>query len=156
VQLATAASSALRAAPSQDRIVTMLRSKCQAVAAEIVADAQYRLGRFEAAEEAGRAVLAGRQQWVSASVIDRFDLAEYTVPLVLAVARNGRRAQAATLLAPVLQFLREEAPRNHGNPWVPVELAQALTDNLGSQLRPLPVVRELRRRILEAQQNPRL
>jgi hypothetical protein len=176
-QLAQAARQALQSVSSQDKIVALTRAKCQAVAADIGASAEYELGDFAAAEEGWRVVLAGRQQWASASVVDRLDLADYTASLAMAVARQGRRSEAATLIAPVVQFLREQAPRNHGNCWVPLQLAlalyaqalaepsgrdarlreaAALVEGLAPQLRSLRDVRQWRERILEAQQNPGL
>jgi hypothetical protein len=176
-QLAQAARQGLQSVSSQDKTVALMRAKCQAVAADIGASAEYELGHFAAAEEGWRVVLAGQQQWANASVVDRLDLGDHTASLAMAVARQGRRSEAATLIAPVVQFLKEQAPRNHGNCWLPLQLAlalyaqaladpsgrdarlreaAALVEGLAPELRSLRDVRQWHERILEAQQNPGL
>jgi hypothetical protein len=46
--------------------------------------------------------------------------------LAMALARENKVAEAAQVIAPVVQFERELAAKNHGDQWVPVELAAAL------------------------------
>jgi hypothetical protein len=44
----------------------------------------------------------------------------------MAIARQGRLAEAAKLIAPQVQFLRDLDSKNHGDQWQRVELASAL------------------------------
>jgi hypothetical protein len=54
--------------------------------------------------------------------------------LVMALVPQGKLAESAKLIAPVVKYERGLAARNHGDAWVPFELAaalyaQALTDH---------------------------
>jgi hypothetical protein len=94
----------------------------------------------------------------------------------MALAREGRQDEAASAIAPVVRSLRELTRQNHGDRWLPLELASALyaqaladpvrgtallreaaalVEGLAPQLRPLHDVRQLRQRILAAQNQPK-
>ena len=73
-----------------------------------------------------RAALASRKVWGTQAIPDRRDLGEVTTWLAMAVTRQGRLADAGGLIRPVVQFRRELAAKNHGDQWVPVDLASAL------------------------------
>ena len=95
--------------------------------------AAYMLGDFAAAERAERASMAARRHTPIEAVGDRRDMAELSVWLAMATARQGRVAEAAQIIAPVVKFQRDLAAKNHGDYWQKMELAaalyaQALTD----------------------------
>jgi hypothetical protein len=92
----------------------------------IAGRAAYERGDYTTAEKSMRAALASRKVWGTQAIPDRRDLSEVTTWLAMAVARQGRLAEAADLIRPTVQFRRELAARNHGDQWVPVELASAL------------------------------
>ncbi len=92
----------------------------------IAGRAAYGQGDYAAAERAMRAALSSRKIWGTQAIPDRRDLGEVTTWLAMAVARQGRLAEAANLIRPVVQFRRELAAKNHGDQWVPVDLASAL------------------------------
>ena len=91
----------------------------------------------------------------------------------MAQARQGRMSEAARTIGPVLRFYRELAAKNHGDQWLPLELAGALyaeslsdpkeaganlreaarlIDGLPSALQSTHDVRQWRERIRQAQQ----
>jgi tetratricopeptide (TPR) repeat protein len=92
---------------------------------------------YPAAERASRAAFEAKQTLGSQGVDDQRALGDFTTWIALAVARQGRIDEAAKLIAPVVKFERGLQARNHGDAWVPVELAgalyaQALTDHAQS------------------------
>ena len=88
--------------------------------------AEYQLGDFAAAEHSIRLGIEARQKWPAQSTADHRDLANLSIWLGLALARQGHSAEAIKVIQPVLKFQRELASRNHGDRWQPVELASAL------------------------------
>jgi tetratricopeptide (TPR) repeat protein len=86
----------------------------------------YLLGDYAAAERAERAAIEARKHSPDDAVSDQRDMGELSTWLSMAVARQGRLAEAAQLIAPVVKFQREIAAKNHGDQWQPVELAAAL------------------------------
>ena len=143
------------------------------ITAHLAGRTQYRLGDFAAAEKAERVALARRKPTATDQVPDQRDLAEFSTWLAMAVARQGRSGEAAQIIAPWVKFQRELARKNHGDVWLPLELAsalyaQALTDprrraalleeatslvaGLPPSLRPLREVRLWRELILQAPQ----
>ena len=91
-----------------------------------VGPAAYLQRDYATAERAERAALEGRQKLGTKSVDDQRTLGGPTTWLAMAIARQGRAAEAAQLITPVVKFERGLAARNHGDTWVPVELASAL------------------------------
>jgi hypothetical protein len=95
--------------------------------------ADYMLGEYAAAEKAERASIEERKHTPIEAVSDRRDIGELSTWLAMAVARQGRAAEAAGIIAPVVSFQRELAAKNRGDLWQTVEFAaalyaQALTD----------------------------
>ena len=88
--------------------------------------ADYMLGDYAAAERAERAAMASRKHTPIEAVGDRRDVGELSTWLAMAIARQGRVAEAAQLIGPVVKFQRALAARNHGDYWQTVELAAAL------------------------------
>ena len=60
------------------------------------------------------------------TVGDRRDQAELSCWLAMTQVRQGKLGAAGLTIGPVVAFNRELATRNHGDVWVPVELARAL------------------------------
>ena len=88
---------------------------------------------YAGAEPSLRAALAARQTQGTSSMDDLRAEGIATVSLVMALAPQGKTAEAAKLIAPVVKYERGLVARNHGDAWVPFELAaalyaQALTD----------------------------
>jgi AAA+ ATPase superfamily predicted ATPase len=145
------------------------------VAYHLEARANYLLGDFAGAERAERASIDARKHSTTEAVADRRDFGELSTWLAMAIARQGRAAEAAAIIAPVVKFQRELAARNRGDQWQGLELAvalyaQALTDKqqgpallreavakidaLPASMRGLHDVRLWRRLISEAQRGP--
>ena len=59
-------------------------------------------------------------------MFDKRDLGEVNTWLAMALAREGKNAEAAQTIEPVVKFQRALATRNHGDRWLPQELAAAL------------------------------
>jgi hypothetical protein len=135
---------------------------------------QYLLGNYAESERAERAAAESRKKGTTDAVSDRRDLGELSTWLSMAVARQGRIAEAAGIIAPVVKFQRELAARNRGDVWQTVELAAALyaqsltdkqqapallreagakIDSLPATMRPLHDVRLWRDLISEAQRS---
>jgi len=103
----------------------------------IAGPAAFTLHDYPAAERASRAAFEAKQALGSQGVDDQRALGSFTTWIAMAVARQGRLDEAAKLIAPVVKFERGLQTRNHGDAWVPVELAgalyaQALTDRAQS------------------------
>ncbi|HKB47829.1 MAG TPA: hypothetical protein VKC57_09040, partial [Ktedonobacterales bacterium] len=96
------------------------------VSAHIAGRAEYLLGDFAAAEKAEREALARRKPWVNSGASDQRQMCETATWLAMAVARQGRTAEAAQTIAPWVKYQRELAARDHGDQWLPLELAGAL------------------------------
>jgi tetratricopeptide (TPR) repeat protein len=88
--------------------------------------AEYLQGDYEAAEKAERASLEARSRSPVEAVSDRRDIVELSTWLGMAVARQGRLAEAEKLIAPAVKFHRDLDAKNHGDQWQHVELASAL------------------------------
>jgi tetratricopeptide (TPR) repeat protein len=88
--------------------------------------AEYLLGDYTAAEKAERASLEARSRSPIEAVGDRRDIIELSTWLGMAVARQGRLAEAEKIVAPAVKFHRGLDAKNHGDQWQHVELASAL------------------------------
>lgn len=91
--------------------------------------AEYQLGHFALAEGAERVALAqnGVVLPFASSVIEsKRDGAEISTWLAMALARQGKLRQAAQLIDPIVSFEEGLLARDHGDVWVPYELARAL------------------------------
>jgi hypothetical protein len=132
----------------------------------------YLQGNFAAAEREERQALADRTKWSTEGTQDRRDLAELSTWLAMALAKQGKLADALGTIAPVVKLQRELATRNHGDLWQPIELAAALyaqaladaphragllkeagklLDAAATPLQPLREVRQWRERVSKAQ-----
>ena len=87
---------------------------------------EYLLGEFAAAEKAERASLDARSRSPTEAVADRRDIVELSTWLGMAIARQGRLAEAAELIVPAVKFHRDLDAKNHGDEFQHVELASAL------------------------------
>jgi hypothetical protein len=99
----------------------------------VAGHSEYRLGHFAAAEQAERLALEQRRIAEPDSLADKRDMAEISTWLAMSLAREGKLTEAAQVAAPVVTFEQGLLARNHGDVWVPYELAcalyaQALTD----------------------------
>jgi tetratricopeptide (TPR) repeat protein len=109
---------------------------------------EYLLGDYPAAEAAERASLKARAQSPTEAVSDRRDVVELTTWLAMAVAAQGRTAEARQLLAPALKFQRDLAPKNRGDQWQYVELASALyAEAIADKEHSAPLLREAASRL---------
>jgi len=86
----------------------------------------YMLGDYAGSERAERASMEDRKHAPIEAVSDRRDMGELSTWLAMAIARQGRLAEAAQVIEPVVKFQRELAAKNHGDQWQPAELAAAL------------------------------
>jgi tetratricopeptide (TPR) repeat protein len=99
--------------------------------------AQFQLGGFAEAVQAGRtAVQTCSATGEGVSVLYGVSRAasQCAIWLSMALARAGQREQAAQTIGPVVTMYRALQNRNHGDQWLPLELAgalyaQALTDD---------------------------
>jgi hypothetical protein len=134
--------------------------------------AEYELHDFPAAERSLHKALGYRKSVAGDTVFDKRDLGEISTWLAMAQARQGHTGEAAQTIAPVVKMQRDLAATNHGDEWLPLELAaalfsQALTDpktrvaslheaqrlldGLPGELRGVSDVRQWHARIREAQ-----
>jgi hypothetical protein len=90
------------------------------------AQASYLLGDLAAAESTGREALDAHKHWISQTESDKRDDADITILLALTLGREGKTAEAAHLLDPVLKYHRGLAAHNRGDEWQHVQLASAL------------------------------
>ncbi|MFZ1099839.1 MAG: hypothetical protein WAN26_10620, partial [Steroidobacteraceae bacterium] len=87
---------------------------------------QYRLGNFAAAERMERRALEERKAGGTDALSDQRDMGELSTWIAMAEARQGHLAEAAETIAPVIRLQRGLALRNHGDAWLPQELAASL------------------------------
>jgi hypothetical protein len=102
------------------------KALCLWVSQNLAGHVEYATGDFQGAELALRASIEARQHSDGHTVQDRRDVGELSTWLAMALARQGRLAEAAKVIAPVVEFQRQLATRNHGDRWLTVELAEAL------------------------------
>ncbi len=87
--------------------------------------ADYALGTFAAAAQAERAALEAYQGAATYGVPPR-TTAQISIWLSMALARAGKRAEAAQTIGPVVMMYRALEKKNQGDQWLPLELAEAL------------------------------
>ena len=88
--------------------------------------AEYQLGRFAQAESAARAALKWGKVALSGSISDQRQMVKDSTWLAMSLARQGKLAEAAQVIDPVVNFEQGLLARDHGDVWVPYELAGAL------------------------------
>jgi tetratricopeptide (TPR) repeat protein len=96
------------------------------IASDIAGHADYLQGDYAAAETAERLAVESRKKYLTDSVNDMRDVAIKSTWLAMALARGGKIDEAAEVIGPMVHFERDLAAKNHGDQWVPVELAGAL------------------------------
>jgi tetratricopeptide (TPR) repeat protein len=174
-RIAADAMSQLQAAKPNSDLQASQKFVSLFVASHIAGRTAYQLGDYGAAERAERGALAARKAWGTQATPDQRDLGEVSTWLAMALARQGKIGEAAQMIGPVVKFQRQLATKNHGDQWLPLELAcalyaESLTDTkksvillreaaelmngLSSTLRPLHDVRQWRELIQQAQRSP--
>jgi len=134
--------------------------------------AEYQLGDFAAAERSEAKALEASHAGGAELTDDRRRRAQCSTWIAMAQARQGRLSEAARTIGPALRFYRELAAKNHGDQWLPLELAGALyaealaeptksaallreagglMDGLSPELRTVHDVRQWHERIRQAQ-----
>jgi hypothetical protein len=129
-----------------------------------------------AAERSQAKALEASQAGGAELTDDQRRRAQCSTWIAMAQARRGRTSEAARTIGPVLRFYRELAAKNHGDQWLPLELAgalyaealsdparsaallgeaAALVNGLSPQLRTVYDVRQWRERIQQAQSGTR-
>jgi len=91
---------------------------------DVYGQAEYQRGHFAAAENAEREALG--QPNLSTYAVDRRGRAEASIWLAMALARQGKLSAAREIVGPIVRFEQSLLARNHGDVWVPYELACAL------------------------------
>jgi hypothetical protein len=123
---ASGAVRSLQAMPPQGEQAKFIKQIIAQVAYDTEARAEYFGGEFAAAERSETAAAAERRMAGVESNGDHQRLDEILTWLALAQVRQGRASEAARTIAPVMQFERQLATRNHGDRWQPQALASAL------------------------------
>ena len=91
--------------------------------------AEYQLGRYALAEHAERVALEQIPlvlPFASSVIESQRDSADISTWLAMALARQGKLRPAAQLIEPVVKFEEGLLARDHGDVWIPYELARAL------------------------------
>jgi hypothetical protein len=88
--------------------------------------AEYQLGHFTQAESAERSALKWGKVNLSQSIGDRRQMVKDSTWFAMALAREGKLQEAAQTIDPVVKFEEGLLARNHGDAFVPYELAGAL------------------------------
>jgi tetratricopeptide (TPR) repeat protein len=125
-RIAAAAADLLRSITPHGDLEVSQRSISLFFAQHLAARAAYQMGNYASAETDEREALTARKIWGTEAIPDQRDLGEVSTWLAMALAHQGKRAEAAELIAPVVKFQRALAARNRGDVWLPLELASAL------------------------------
>jgi hypothetical protein len=102
------------------------KTSCVTFGVEQAGQAEYMLGDAAATEKSMRAALDLHKHWPTHNDFDRRDEARMATLLAVALARQGRAADAEHVITPVVKFQHALAARNHGDEWQHVEFASAL------------------------------
>jgi hypothetical protein len=106
---------------------------------DVEAQAEYRLGHFVAAAQLARTAVQACSADVGLATSPR-EVSQASIWLSMALAQAGQRAQAAQVLDPVVAQYRALEKRNHGDQWLPLELAEALYAQSLSDARQAPAL----------------
>ena len=112
-----------------DSAGTLARAHLLYAFSRVYGRAEYQLGHFAAAAGAARLALDQAKivaPFASSVLASKRDRARISTLLAMALARQGKRLQAAQVIGPVLTFEEGLLRRNHGDVWVPYDLARAL------------------------------
>ncbi|HLY51834.1 MAG TPA: hypothetical protein VKQ31_02385, partial [Steroidobacteraceae bacterium] len=172
LRLAAEAVNELNAIAPQGGAQKFIKSIVLHFAYDAQAEAQCLAGDFAGAEHSAARAVELRKALGVEAMDDRRRLNVVTVWEAMAQARQGRTADAARTIAPVVKFERELAAKNHGDQWVALDLGAALyvealaqparraallaealglVNGLAPQIRSLHDTLQWRARILEAQ-----
>jgi len=88
--------------------------------------AAYALGDFPSAEHAERAALQAAKGFAGDNVGDQRSVAQIATWLSMALAAQGKQEESAQTIGPVVAMYRKLIGKNHGDQWLPLELASAL------------------------------
>ena len=102
------------------------KTACITFAVDESGQAEYMLGDPAATEQSMRQALEMHKHWPTHNAFDQRDDARMATLLAMALAREGRAADAQHVITPVVKFHRELAARNHGDEFQHVEFASAL------------------------------
>ena len=93
---------------------------------DIEGPAEYQLGHFAQAENAERSALKWAKVTLGKDVGDQRQMVKDSTWFALALARQGKLREAAQVIDPVVRFEAQLLARDHGDVFVPYELAGAL------------------------------
>ena len=125
-QLAAAAAARMRATHPAGGTQQTIHDLNLGFTTLLLGQAQVLHGDYGAAVTSLRDALALRTAVGHASIDDQRDLGRTSTWLALALAHDGRTADARAAIDPVVKFQRSLSLRNHGDEWQHVELAAAL------------------------------
>ena len=103
-----------------------LKMACDFYAPLLEGEAQFWLGDYPAAEAAAQKSIEVRDQYPVLGLDEARATQMVHALKALAIARQGRTAEAASLIGPVVEYQRGLAARNKGDVTQRLELAQAL------------------------------
>jgi hypothetical protein len=116
----------LQAHPPKGALGTELMNDYLADLAPIEGRAEYALGDLAAAEQSERTALLAAKAVAGPDIQDQRAVDHIATWLSMALAREGKRAEATQTIAPVVTMYRALEKKNHGDRWLPLELAEAL------------------------------
>ena len=93
---------------------------------DVKSQAEIALKDFEAAERSARAALAAKERWIFDPNLDTRLKAGVSTTIALALAGQGKIAEARQVIEPVVKLHRDLASRNRGDQNQKVEMAAAL------------------------------
>ena len=125
-RFAAEAATQLRNAKPSSGFETKQRANVLYYFANVLGHAEYRLGHFTASEQAEREALEQHRINSADALSDKREMAEVSTWLAMSLAREGKLAEAAQVAGPVVSFEQGLLARDHGDVWVPYELACAL------------------------------
>ncbi len=96
------------------------------MANDVKAQAEIALKDFESAERSARAALAAKESWIIDPRTDARLKAGVSTSIALALAGQGKPAEARQVIEPVVKLHRDLASRNRGDQNQKVEMAAAL------------------------------
>jgi hypothetical protein len=125
-QLAQSAVDEIRGSQPNGGHETLQRAFSLYYADMVLVRAEFEQGDYAAAATAAFEALESRKIAGTGAVQDMRDLGEISTWQAASLARQGRLAEAAQIIAPVVKVERELATKNHGDQWLTFELACAL------------------------------
>jgi tetratricopeptide (TPR) repeat protein len=124
-QLAHSALAALQAGGAHGRVDVGLMDAARCPLSDIEGRAEYQLGNFAAAAQAERTALQACKAGLGDHAAPR-RIAQHSTWLSMALAHEAKSQEAAQTIAPVVAMYRALEKKNHGDRWLPLELAEAL------------------------------